>query len=398
MKKLLNLLSNNYFFCIYYLFTSFSFITFLNNIPYINLLPKIALIWGLLLSFKNIISILKRKPTSIEFFIILLLSVTLILNITAYFNLENIKCWIVNLILLTSIFYINTSKDTITLENELNIITNFYIIITFVFSFISLILFLFNITISLNSFIIGNHNGVFENENSLGISAVIAVMLSIYSFTNKLNKHHKLFLITNIIIQICSIIISTSRSTLFVLIAVFLCLILIKIKNNIARAIIIFAPFLSTFLCMFINHDLLFKFTSGRNELWLSAFTVVKDNYLIGIGNSALVQTVSDARYIYLPGIKFGGLHNIYIQILTTNGIFAFISFISLLLVSAFYIINNTKVNSKEFIIFALLIGIMLINLYESNIFYIVSFISIVFWTYLGYIISIIKAKKRDEK
>lgn len=394
MKKLINILFNNYYFCLFYLFTSFSFITPLMNIPYINLLPKIAIIWGIIISINNIITIFRRKPISVEFFIILLLVITLLITLFVYNNTENLKTWIINLILLTAVFYVNFNKNLSTLYKEIKSISIFYIILTTIFSSISIILFVFNKNITFTDFNFGNSHGVFTNENSLGIASAISILISLYLIRFNYKKVIKILLFSNILIQIVAVIISNSRSTMFVLFSVFLCYIVLKIKNNFIRGILILTPFFLTILCMFFNHDMIFNFTSGRNELWLSAYEIIKNNFLFGIGNSDLVQVVSDARYIYLPGITAGGLHNIYIQILTANGIFAFISFISLILVSVFYISNSIKIKDKEFIIFSLLLSIIYINLFESNIYYIVSFISIIFWIYLGYLISIIKIKK----
>ena len=44
----------------------------------------------------------------------------------------------------------------------------------------------------------------------------------------------------------------------------------------------------------------------------------------------------------------------------------------------------------------SLIVGILAVNLFESDIIYIVSFISMIFWIYLGYLVSILDNKNID--
>lgn len=403
MLKLLNSkFFNNSYLCIFYLFTSFSFITCFKNIPLFNLLPKIAILWGGIISIRNLFLILKRKPKPIESFILLVLFVTFILNISAYFYLDNLKCWFVNFVMLLSIFYINEEKTINNIEKDILYFSIAYYIITLITSISSICLYIHGSTYTFFDFTIGNSSGIFSNENSLGISASISVLVSIYLLILNKNNLYKLFFAINIPIQLFALHISTSRGALIIFIATIITLLLILIKNTVLRYVLLFLPFIATFSSLFLDHEKMFYFTSGRNDLWMSAVKLLQKNYLIGIGNHDLVEKVRNIRSsVYLPGIVNGGLHNIYIQILTTNGFFALISFLCIIVVSVFYILQNIKSNIlsldfvKVYILLSICIGILLVNLFESNIFYIVSFISITFWTYLGYIISYIQLKNK---
>ena len=93
---------------------------------------------------------------------------------------------------------------------------------------------------------------------------------------------------------------------------------------------------------------------------------------------------------VVLPGIEAGGLHNIYLQIITSNGIISLI--ILLCLLGAIIYALATKIDLLKGtdkilngILLVLIFGILFVNLFESNLIYITSFISIIFWSYLGY-------------
>ena len=399
MKKVLNITFNNFYLCIFYIFTSFTFITALNAIPGINVLAKIALLWGIIISINNLYTILKRKPYSIEWFIILLLFITFILNILSYPSIDNMKKWIIDFVLLSSVFFINKEKSKGLLEKELNIISNFYITLTGIFSSISLV----SIILNINFFTNQGSKGFFTNENSLGISAALSFIITLYLILSTASKKLKLLYLINLLIQFSIIFISNARSSFFIFIALTGIFIFVILKKTIFRIIFLTIPCLFTIYTFMINGDFISTLTSGRNELWISSIVVIKNNFLLGIGNVDLVRQVSEARYIYLPGIALGGLHNVYLEIFTANGVFAFISLIALLFISLFYIFSRiTAIKSIEdvrfYLLSSLIVSILMINLFESNLLYIISFISIIFWTYLGYTLSLIESEKRDEK
>ena len=398
IKKISNITFNNFYFCIFYIFTSFTFVTAFKNIPYMNILAKVALIWGILLSINNLYIMFKRKPYSIEWFILLLLFISLMLNLLSYPNIKNMTYWLVNLILLSAVFFVNKENTIAILKKELLIISNFFVALTFIFSSISFVLIILNKTL----FTIQGAKGFFENENALGISAALSFIITLYLIISSSSKKLKILYLINLLIQIPIILISGARSALFSLIVLIGVFIFIKLKNIILRIIFLSIPCICAIITFTLKEDFLSTLTSGRNELWTSAIVVIKNNFLFGIGNLDLVRQVSEARYIYLPGINLGGLHNIYLEVFTANGIFAFISLLVFILISLFHLFNRiTVLKSKEdvkfYLLSSLIVSILTINFFESTLLYIISFISIIFWTYLGYTLSILEAEKRDE-
>jgi O-antigen ligase len=399
MRKYLSIVTNNFYFCIFYILTSFSFVTVLKLIPNINILAKIGLLWGAILSIRNLYSIFKRKPFTIEVLLLLFLIITLVLNLVFYPSSDNLKTWFVNLLLLTAVFFINNKKNKIKLEKELFIISNFYIIL----SFLSSVLSLASIILNKKYFSIEGAEGIFENENALGICAGIAILIALYLFISTTSKKIKMFYLLNIILQTIVMTISGGRSSYFIFISLIGLFIFIKVKKALYRFLLLLMPVLGTLYCFTLSHDTLYNYTQGRSEIWTSALLVIKDNLIVGVGNLELVNKVVFARPIYIPqGIYFNKLHNIYIQLFTANGLFVFLTFICFLTTVIIYLIKrlnylNSIEEYKLFIILSLIISILLINFFESNLLFIVSFISIIFWTYLGYVISIIEAEKRDE-
>ena len=105
---------------------------------------------------------------------------------------------------------------------------------------------------------------------------------------------------------------------------------------------------------------------------------------------------MKEARITWdLPGLEYGGLHNIYFQIITVNGVISLILFLAFLCGMLIFILKRVdnlkrKERLRMTVLVSMLVGILAANLFESTLIYIVSFISMIFWIYLGYVISIL--------
>lgn len=396
IKSILNkTLFNNFYFIIFYLIINLCFVTILKEVPFLNLISKIALLWGIVLSIYHFYKIVLRKPNKIEILIYIFLSFTLILNLIFYRSIDNLKIWIVNLIILTGVFFIEKDKSKELLNNELNIISNLFIGFTFVFSTASTIMYIFKISFVLFDTTYGLNQGLYVYKNTLAISAAISFVLSFYCYLKSCNKLFKCFYIINAVIQIFNVIYSGGRSAILLLLAIPFVFIFLYIKNNIFRLAIIIVPTITCIGLFAKFHERLYDFLSSRNELWYSAYLLFKNNLLTGVGNSNLVEKVYSMRPgVVLPGIEAGGLHNIYLQIITANGLISFIIFISLIIMTICTLTKKIdSMNKKDKLIngilLTLIFGILFVNLFESNLVYIASFISIIFWSYLSYFYSI---------
>ena len=398
LRKTYNVLTDNFYFCLFYLFTSLSSVTILNEIPHINLLLYVALAWGLALSVVHIIKIIKRKPNLIELSLYSFLGLTLLINLLFYRSMGNLKIWLVNFIILSSIFYINLDKSTGKLEKEVKIISNFIAIFTFIFSVASTIMYFANINLTFINEIygknLGENQGLYVHKNSLALAASIGLLASIYMLVKYKHEKTKLFHLLNVLLQIIPLVFSSGRSAYFLIIAIPFVLIFMKFENKIFRSAMILVPSIFCIGGFALFHEKLYDFLSSRNELWYSAWLSIKENPLFGVGNNEMVNKVYSMRPgIELPGIETGGLHNIYLQIITANGALAFISFLIFIYFTFSFLIRNLDksygIDKKAgTVILSILVGILFVNLFESNLIYIVSFISIIFWIYLGYFVS----------
>lgn len=403
IKSIYEFVDNKFYFKLLYLFVSFTFVTILKDIPGIAILAKIVQLWAVILILLMIVQDYKRRKIykfdiPLGFFMIL----TLILNVVVYRNSENIKIWLVNLILVLIMFSVDVFRDKKTLIKEMNIITYFYVVFMLVASVASLIMRFTGITITLNEVAFGYSRGVFQNENSLGIAAAIAIVMCIY--LNYIEKNHKLkmFWFGNIVLQTMTMIGSNGRSAYLVIIAVVYTFIFMWNKNKYIRSGLILIPTLICVGLWKLGNFNLERFTTERNNIWDSALVVIKNNLMTGVGNSALVEAIKNARIgWYVPGIQFGGTHNIYIHIATVNGVISLILFITFIVMLLVFIIQHLdKLIRKERLqtitLTSIIVGLLAVNLFESTLVYMISFMSLIFWIYLGYLVSILDNKNVD--
>jgi O-antigen ligase len=404
IKNIYSYVGNKFYFKLLYLFVSLTFVTILKDVPGISLLTKVAQVWGIILILFMIIEDYKRRKIyKFDIPLALFMITTLILNIFVYRNIENIKYWMVNLILFLTIFTVDVFRSKKALIKEMNIITYFYVIFMFIASSISLLMKLFFIKIEISGVTFaldGVNGGIFENKNALSIAAALAIVMCIY--LNYITRVHrvKLFLLANIILQaIIMMIGSHGRSALLVVVAVLYIFIFVYNKSKYIRVILLLLPILACGVFFQLDKNHIRDFTSGRSSLWTSASIVIENHPLTGVGSSNFVEAVTKARETDdLPGLTVGGVHNIYVQMATINGVISLILFLAFLMtILAFIIEHLDKLQRKEKLVMttltSLIVGIIAVNLFESNLVYLISFISMIFWIYLGYLISILDNK-----
>lgn len=404
LNKFYNILSNKFYFKMLYLFVALSFSTVLNDFYGIKLLNKLCLAWGLLLIVTSIFNIIfkKNKIYYFQVFLYLFLILTLALNLFRYPTSENLKIWLVNLIILVSIFSIDTYKSKSVLIKELNIFSYIYTFITFILSFISLIIIFSNksiervLTFSNGISTTISFSGLFSNENSLGIAAGISFIISLYILLSTYSNKIKIFYCFNAILQLVTLVISGGRSALLLVLSLIFIFIFVKFKNIWIRLLMLFSPTLIIPFLFKLSDTTLHYIFTGREYIWQAAWPIIKFFPLVGIGNSNKISTLIANQKHELRGVEAGGLHNIYIEIATVNGLVA--TALILLFISCtflFLVRKIDKLNSKTekyffSVLLTLVFGIPVINLMESSLVYIISFISIIFWVYTGYLVAIL--------
>ena len=401
IKKVYDILDNKLYFKLLYLFVSLTFVTILKCIPGINIFKDIAFAWGiLLLIFMFFNDYKKRKLYNFDIALGLFIVVTFIFNVLVYRNSTNIKIWIVDLILFVVVFTVDVFKNKKQLIKEMNIITCSYAIFMFVVSFISLEMKMFDKSITIGEYLFsGSQGGLFENENALSIAAALTIVMCIYLNYISKNFRFKIFWIVNIALQFLTMLSFKGRSAYLVVIAVIYTFCFIYNKNKYIRGLLIILPVLLGVGGYFYEGDQIRNFTSGRTSLWDSAGKVINHHPIAGVGNADMIQNVINARPTGdLPGLEFGGLHNIYIQIATVNGIISLTLFLLFILLAIIFIVKRIDCLRKKekmhmTIITSITIGVLAVNVFESTLIYGTSFISIIYWVYLGYLVSILGNK-----
>ncbi|OOM13517.1 O-antigen ligase family protein [Clostridium saccharobutylicum] len=404
IENIYKFIDNKFYFKLLYLFVSLIFVTILKDVPGLINLKDLALAWGIILILLMIIQdYKKRKIYKFDIPLALFMGITLIFTIFVYKNGDDIKMWIFNLILFMGIFTIDVFRNKKALIKEMNIITHFYVIFMFFASIESLVLRFSGEAIQIGQIAFGGTKGIFENENALSIASSIAIVMCIYLY-NVSNRHKlKIFWMFNIILQLVTMIGSHGRSAYLLVVAVLYTFIFVYNKNKHLRVILTMVPFVLAILiglaCYNNSNERVRDFTSGRTSLWTSASIVIKEHPLTGVGKGEFLESVRNARETDdLPGLEAGGLHDIYIQTATLNGVVSL-----LLLLSFFGMVLNFIIKRLDNLIrkeklqmstlTSMVIGILAVNLFESTLIYVVSFISMIFWIYLGYLISILDNK-----
>lgn len=400
---MLNSLTNKFYLKLLYIFIGLSFATVISEFKYFNLLNKGVLALALLflvITFFERLSFRIRKVYLFEYFLYLFLALTLYLNFTKYKINDNLKIWLVNLIIMTVLFSIDTYKSKALLIKELKIISYFYSAMTFILSFSSLLIIFLNNYINPNILNkipnLLNYTGLFKNENSFGIAAALSFMITLYLIFDNKKFSLKALLSVNLIVQFISVFVSKGRSAIFPILTLGLVFLFYKFKNIYFRISLIGIPAIASIVAFFtLPADILHKIFTGREFLWQSAFRLFTKYPLAGVGNVNKVGRLQDVRVTYLQGLEAGGLHNIFFEILTVNGLIAvilFILFLVFLFIFLFKKISKTNNHNKVTysILISLVLGIVFINLLESSLVYIISFISIIFWVYAGYLVAIL--------
>ena len=340
------------------------------------------------------------------------------------------------------------------------------VLLTFISSIISLIIFLLNIKISyadgfqqiLFGVFEGRLYGIQGNPNSLGQFALISIWMSIMIklMSNKSSKKLNVFLCTNIFFQFICIMLSNSRSSILGLIAslfiycifniansykqknkklskvIFNNILIIGFKLIIISGLVFILAIFSKSIMLYsanslndfdfnLNYDLNIEnrnpvtenntiiskdeitvnrdyntsdSSNGRFELWNAGFKVFLDNPLFGVGtkniNYHANKYLSDVTTTVTPKLS-ENMHNIFMQVLVAHGIFAFVIFIlylAIILIKYFKFVLTYKYNKetektfKLFITnFAIVAGLLVVNIFDSNIMYFCSiFLAFCFW------------------
>ena len=136
--------------------------------------------------------------------------------------------------------------------------------------------------------------------------------------------------------------------------------------------------------------------SNGRLELWEDGFRLIKYSPIFGFGDRNIFQKAAELT----PGstLEKQYVHNGFIHMLLSGGIVAVITMVILLfliLIDILKVIFGSNVFTAKYYIYGcmtLIVGACLVtSIFLTELFYQNSFISTIFWMYMGFVVSIYK-------
>lgn len=404
--SIINIIRNKLYFKIAYLILAIIFVSIIGEITIIpKIYSRIMLVWGIVLILLDIID--KRILNNIVYKIPLLIFL-IIEFVSMIYNkaFGDIKYILVNFILFFVIFDLD-DKSIERIKGEMLKISMTFIIITMALTAGELVMMFTKTIITIGENVYGyidqTNRGLFQNENGMGIISALSILITILLFNLTKNNRKTMALgVINILMQVYIVFISKATSgqlSLFVFLGVF---IFFMVKNKYFKIIysIIGIGGIVVFLNKIIESKRYITMLNGRYDLWVNAIDVSRRNLILGVSSSKFVEVMKANSKVDLWGIESGGIHNIFIQVLTVNGMISLIILIVFILLCFYVSVNylkNREIKEDTILntsIFSFIAAIIFINCFESNLIYIVSFISLLFWIFLAYgILITIKSK-----
>ncbi|GIM28709.1 hypothetical protein CPJCM30710_13750 [Clostridium polyendosporum] len=407
MKKIIEYITETFYFKIAYLLLSLFYVTMFSEIKIVSHIgSKIMLLWGVILFVDEIYKRSFLNFNIIKLSLIIFLVFQFISGFIINRNFNNLIPLFINAIMFFVVGFSVKEKNRDKVKTEIADICKVFILITFILSSVSLILFIRKSYITFHGnpygyLYEGAFIGLYTNENTFGIACAISIIMSliVIALEKDIKVNRMLPYFINVGLQLLVLTKSGGRSAKLGIVVFLVFIVFIYVKNIYFRLVYILTGLggLGIIVNNLYKANKIEKVLSGRYELWTTATGVIKHNILFGVGNYNLVNAVKQYSKSELSGIEGGGLHNIFLQIFTANGLFAVISWMIFLLTFFIFIIIRTDriLNKKErvlsIVIISMLLAIVSINIFEASIAYIVSFISLIFWIYAGYIYTLVK-------
>lgn len=151
------------------------------------------------------------------------------------------------------------------------------------------------------------------------------------------------------------------------------------------------------------GYDIKKDISNRRFEIWLSGLEIFMRNPIVGVSRQNIVAYASEhmpETYIVNNSqMDFDSMHNLYVDVIVSQGLLGFIPFMLFLLLSAISIIRNLPLlfskSDNTLMIISILLTVVTSTLVITEIIYVDSPISTVFWSSLGYLNHICLSKKK---
>lgn len=447
MNRLIELMFSNYtlfkIFCVYQVLLQ---TLFAPVVPWMGKIGNILIVfWAGLIAIYDFLherQILKmgKEPLIICFLGAVVISIILNYHINL---LDNLECLIV-LLIIFFVFLPNYHKTLDSLQREIKWFVNGLAGIMFLCSIASLFLYLFDLPIYRYSY---RFCGVFSNPNFSSIMCFLGIVASIIALIYRIEQFPKFYRFFHYLNLACCIVlfaISNSNSGK-VMIAIFVgvCIFFVfyyKNENKKLMTRIIVSVFITIIGMLatlgvyqgvqfgaaygpgFINY-VQEQFLASNNPdkkpleiekenfdrteagqaadnnrftIWKQGWAAFKVKPIFGWGPRNIENSVESVVKDPRSEIAAGGLHNMYLEILTGCGIIGFLSIIlwiipKIFLMVKFLFLTSIKNDIWKHQILALSAAIaafLVLNLFESVMLFTTSSYSFIFWILLGFILS----------
>lgn len=365
-------------------------------------LSPVILLWGALILFRNLVlkkNIVRKSYLYIIFAFLISYVITIIIN-SSLNVLGNTKTLIWAAIMLLVIFINEKSEGNKKLYNDIIRVSSVIVIITFIISFISVLMFCLDISYWVNrvdgalipqGYYAARLWGIYVDPNQASSVGIVSLISSILILCNKncCKNNIKIFNIINIIIQYIFIILTGSRggeiAFIFVLIGLVYLLIDYLLKNKVktlgsrtivgllcgciisvaiiisfesTRKLLANIPRLTLGTQEFISNTTGSEIgtnsgnitvdrpdvgggldsSNGRLTLWKDGFRLIKYSPIFGFGDRNIVFKASE----FTPGssLEKQFVHNGFIHMLLSGGIVAVVIMMTLLILIMINIIK----------------------------------------------------------
>ncbi len=359
-----------------------------------------------------------------------------------------------------SFFVLYCQDNESTKQDKINLIItvqNILIIVWLIFSFYSLLTFIFQINycheINDNvSFRFGYIDqrlfGVFSNPNYGSMVSLLTIIFSIMQITSDFPHNiSKKINILNVIIQVCYIALASTRGTLFaLLVLVFLTLFIFMyntqsyFKDSRKIYVICILLFVSAVACIGLYRivdyiKILFSYIPSligsifsqdhviqpqiiinrmdfvdnqdvsnlRFSIWHSAFEIFKTRWFFGTSPGNLVKyaksVLPNTFILRRPHDNEYRTHNAYVGMLLYTGLSGAVCIFAFFIQSFFkvagrYVKNNLKISNPLFnAAVTTVLCVAIYGMFEAEILFVNSISSFVFWLSLGFVVTCVRSK-----
>ncbi len=437
---------------IYFIFAFFTYCNLTFMRPIMSVAVDFVLLFGCLVAIPRLIHWKSYLRTPGLFFAVAFLisfTISAIANVE-YGYTDNFKGFIWMGLHFFTLFACDMDRSEKEYQKEFRVLSFFFLAVMLVMSFASLVQLICNYSAELNvadrlilqGLVWGRLWGVFTDPNYGSVFAVIAILFSAYYWGRTKKRWLHVVLGVNVLIQILYIAFSGSRTglvTLFLCVFSYTFLIAVKrmhhkLSVNILLSLVLAAVLAFTTYGMAVgakqigrktveiyeekgpsaeiilpdlvgerDEDIKKDISNRRFDLWKSSVEIFVENPLCGVSFYNLqpyaLEEMPETYLVNNDHGRFNNMHNIIFNILSGQGILGmatFLAFMAYTLIFVFRRIFTVEGADYEYLIIMLccMLASFLSSFFLTDVIYVNSPCSLIFWIFLGYIFHYLRRKE----